>query len=100
MNFGAGVFERPNTVEALSDAIAHYDATDAQIASTRLRDQADLEVFVSDLVRLYEDCLADPPLGGAPASAAMARLLEDFLPTPAKGRWAGVVQEHRLRRDT
>jgi glycosyltransferase involved in cell wall biosynthesis len=86
-NLGVGLFARPNTAEAISEAIAQYDPVDARTACTRIREQADLAPFVAALVGLYQECLADPPPGQPAAGPALAHLLEELLPSPAAGRW-------------
>jgi hypothetical protein len=92
-NLGVGLFVRPNTLEALREAIAQYDPDDARAASTRLREQADLDPFVAALAGLYDECLADPPPGQPAASTALAHLLETLLPSPAAGRWKVLAGE-------
>lgn len=96
MNFGAGVLVHPNSVEALRRAIRSYDPVEAARVSALVRADAGLEQSVADHLELYRQCLADPPPAGDAGAAAMARLLEDYLPTPAERPWRELVSEQGL----
>jgi hypothetical protein len=96
-NFGAGILTRPSSVEALLEAIGAYDPAEARAVSERLRSEADLERYVEGLIGLYRQCLAEPVDGtSAEATAALARLIEDLVPTPAERPWRLLLSEQEL----
>ena len=96
-NFGAGVLSRPSTIEALSQAITAYDPREARTVSDRLRPDADLDRYAQSLIELYGQCLAEPVDGSTQEAAfALARLMEDLLPTPTDRPWRRLVGEQEL----
>jgi hypothetical protein len=96
-NFGAGVLTRPSSPEALAQAIAAYDPAEAAAVRDLLRADADLGGHVEALLALYRECLAEPVDGSSPeAVAALARLLEDLLPTRTDRPWRQLVSEQEL----
>ena len=96
-NFGAGVLSRPSSIEGLSQAIDAYDPHEAAAVSDRLRPAADLDRYVGGLIELYRRCLTEPVDGSSPqAAAALARLMEDLLPTPTDRPWRRLVADQEL----
>ena len=96
-NFGAGVLTRPCSPDGLAQAIGAYDPRQAEAVQGRLRPDADLRRYVDGVVALYRQCIDEPVDGSSPeAVAAMARLVEDLVPSPADRPWRRLVGENEL----
>lgn len=94
LNFGVGLMTAPTTREALSDAIAHYDAGDAALVTDRLRTEASIDQSVARHLEVYAAALADPGPMDAPAhAAATAAWIEDLVPATATRDWQVVARE-------
>lgn len=79
-NFGRRILSYPTTEEALLQAFANYDPTDAEKVTAVVRSQDNVEAQVQRLEAIYSEIL-DDPVASDPARdlEAMAPFLEDFL---------------------
>ena len=93
LNCGVGALVHPPTFQALSDAIAGYDAADAAAVTDTLRGTHALEVQGRHLVETYEMLREAGPAGGA-AGLAVARFVESYVPH------FGAARARLLARDT
>lgn len=94
-NCGAGTLTRPVDAAAIAEAIAAYDADDALAVSLAMREALSLDAHVERLVPVYHDMIRETGDVSAEAEAsAMARFLEDFLPSHAPARpWRALVRD-------
>lgn len=79
LNCGVGALVHPPTSQALSDAIAGYDAADAAAVTDTLRGSHSLEVQGQRLIETYEMLREAGPASRA-AGLAMARFVESYVP--------------------
>jgi len=81
MNFGRRAFERPVTVENLTNEIHRYDARDAETVTNQIRQMSSLDRTVARLLAIYEDMISGFP-HELPSSdvllAATSRYLEQM----------------------
>jgi hypothetical protein len=94
LNFGAGLLHRPVTQEALLEAMAAYNATDAADVTDELREQASLEASIAAHLRVYDAALTDPaPPSPAACAAATSAWVEDLVPNSPTGDWQIIARE-------
>lgn len=93
LNFGAGLLERPASLEAVRAAIAAYDPADAARVSATLRGQADAAAYAEAHLEIYGKACGDPPPSPGSLAAATAAWLEELLPSRADRAWREIARE-------
>lgn len=93
LNFGAGVLAHRTTADAVSDALADYDAADAALVTDRLREEASLGAWVDQHLTVYEAALSDPAPAASACQAATAQWIEDLVPSAADRGWSVIARE-------
>lgn len=94
-NFGARVLDRPLQPRLIAAEVARYDAADATAVSRWVRETADLETCVAELVALYREAIethrAAPPVSARREARTAARALRAAgLPSPWRAGLARV----------
>ena len=93
-NLGAALLTRPVSADALSEAIDAYDPADAQAVREAVRRDADLKDYTQAMLALYGQAIDDARAAPAADTALhTARLLEDWLPSPAERPWREMAGE-------
>jgi hypothetical protein len=79
LNFGIRTLNEPHDPGAIAREIARYDAEDAGKVSRRIRESADCDRAVEELVSIYEDVLAEHREGGPSDLEAELRAASGYL---------------------
>ena len=81
LNFGIRTLSQPHDPGTLAREIARYDADDAARVTRRIRESADCDHAVDELVALYEEVLAEFRGGGPSDLTAELRATSGYLRT-------------------
>lgn len=100
LNFGVGLLARPVTLDALRGAISAYDAADAALVTTALREDAGADAYAKAHLAIYATARADPPPPPETLPAATAAWLEELLPSNAARAWRQITRELGSTEDT
>jgi hypothetical protein len=99
LNFGRRLLTGPLDADALVRQIARYDATDAARVSAWIREDASLDHAVAQLLRLYEEVIAEQaadPIDPLAESRSLADYLRDWGPRFKDGPLRTEVEEARV----